>query len=59
MEREVYVEKVEKVIIGGKEVTVTHTRPVLTPDELLQEQIKTKRILVNIFKNHCEAKEVG
>jgi len=59
LERERYVAKIEKVMIGGKEVTVRHTRPVLTPEELLEEQIKTKKILVNILKNHYESKEVG
>lgn len=57
MERERYVEKIEKVIIDGKEITVTHTRPVLTPEELLEEQIKTKKILVNILKEHYKSKE--
>jgi hypothetical protein len=57
LERERYVEKVEKVVIDGKEITVTHTRPVLTPEELLQEQIRAKKILVSILKNHYEAKE--
>lgn len=59
LERERYVEKVEKVVIDGKEITVTHTRPVLTPDELLQQQIRAKKILVNILKKHFETKEVG
>lgn len=59
MERERYVEKVEKVMIGDKEVTVTHTRPVLTPEELLEKQIRAKKILVSILKNHFESKEVG
>lgn len=59
LERERYVEKIEKVIIGGKEVTVTHTRPVLTPDELLQQQIKIKKVLVSIIKNHYESKELN
>jgi hypothetical protein len=59
LERERYVEKVEKVVIDGKEITVTHTRPVLTPEELLQQQIRAKKILVNILKKHFETKEVG
>lgn len=59
LERERYVAKIETVMIGGREVTVRHTRPVLTPEELLQAQIKTKKILVNILRNHYESKEVG
>ncbi len=57
MEREKYVDKVETVMLGGREVTVTHTRPVLTPEELLAAQIRVKKTLVKILENNLQTKE--
>lgn len=48
LKRETY-KTVEKVMLGGREVTVTHIRPVLTAEELLEAQIRIKKKLVNIL----------
>jgi len=53
LERERYVESVQKVMIGNKEYTVTQTRPVLTPEELLEEQIKAKKVIVSVFEKQA------
>lgn len=59
MERERYIESVEKVMIGNKEITVTQTRPVLTPEELYEQQVKAKKVIVGILKNHYKDKEAS
>lgn len=53
LKRETY-KTVEKVMLGGREVTVTHIRPVLTPEELLAAQIEVKKKLVNILNKQKE-----
>lgn len=57
LERERYIEKIEKVMIGGREVTVTHSRPVLTPKELLDAQINVKKTIIKILENNMQSKK--
>jgi hypothetical protein len=56
MERKRYVESVQKVMIGGREITVTQTRPVFTPEELLAARIKIKKMLNNALEQQKNSK---